>query len=128
VGGAALVGATTAATVAGAVATAGISAAVGLVVWAISKKGLFRGGEEALYVNPARDHYLLQFGPPGWEFNSGAPVLARALTEMTGPAPGSDVSILWTNLMRADKVTTFQNATRAIRDEFAKYGYTIGAY
>jgi len=46
---------------AAAVATAGIAAGVGLLVWGIADKGWFRGGEEGVKVNPARDNYLSQF-------------------------------------------------------------------
>lgn len=43
-------------------ATAGIGAAAVLAYWAIVKKGLFRGGEEALKVNPNRDKFFAQYG------------------------------------------------------------------
>ena len=31
-----------------------------LLAWAIVDKGLWRGGEEALHVNPARDRFLMR--------------------------------------------------------------------
>jgi len=36
----------------------GIGAAAGLLVWGITQKGWFRGGEEGIRVNPARDQFL----------------------------------------------------------------------
>lgn len=38
--------------------TAGIAAGAAILVWGIAKRGWFRGGEEALYVNPARDELI----------------------------------------------------------------------
>ncbi|HJR08435.1 MAG TPA: hypothetical protein VJ842_14330 [Pyrinomonadaceae bacterium] len=38
--------------------TAGIAAAAGLLVWGIAKRGWFRGGEEGISVNPARDQFI----------------------------------------------------------------------
>ncbi len=56
---------TTAAISAGAIAggvaialTAGIAAGAAILVWGIVKRGWFRGGEEALQVNPARDELI----------------------------------------------------------------------
>lgn len=38
--------------------TTGIAAAAGLLVWGIVQKGWFRGGEEGVVVNPARDQFI----------------------------------------------------------------------
>jgi hypothetical protein len=38
--------------------TAGIAAGAAILVWGIVKRGWFRGGEEALLVNPARDEVI----------------------------------------------------------------------
>lgn len=48
-------------TSAAAVATAGIAAGGALLAWGIVEKGWFRGGEEGVKVNPARDAYLSSF-------------------------------------------------------------------
>jgi hypothetical protein len=48
--------------------TAGIGAAAAILIWGISQKGWFRGGEEALKVSPARDQVtqgLLDWVYPG---------------------------------------------------------------
>lgn len=62
VGGAGIAAAAGLGTVAS-IATAGIAAGVGLIAWGIMDKGWFRGGEEGVQVNPARDRFLAQFGP-----------------------------------------------------------------
>jgi hypothetical protein len=46
----------------GLVAT-GIGAIGGVLAWGVLRQGWFRGGEEALVVNPARDQFLAQFAP-----------------------------------------------------------------
>ncbi len=135
-GGAAATGGTTAAAVGGGIGTAatiGITAGIGgavLLTWAVWKKGLFRGGEEALHVNGDRDQFLLQFGPPGWQMAadgrgiSGAPRLAGLLTEITGQPNGSQY---FTDLMKADTVKEFVAACRAIQSLLAQRGITIQA-
>lgn len=66
--------------------TVGITAGIGagaLLAYGIWKKGLFRGGEEALKVNPARDAFLSQFGGPGTGQDSGFRHLADVLFGLT---------------------------------------------
>lgn len=58
--------------------TGGIAAGA-LLAWGIWKKGLFRGGEESLKVNPARDVFLQQFGGAGTGPDSGFRHLADQL-------------------------------------------------
>jgi hypothetical protein len=43
--------------VTGSLALTGYGAAAALLVWGITRKGWFRGGEEGVYVNPARDDF-----------------------------------------------------------------------
>jgi len=55
--------ATAGASAAAIAATAGV-AAVGLIIaWGVTKQGWFRGGQEGVVVNPARDSFLAQFAP-----------------------------------------------------------------
>jgi len=108
--------------------TAGIAGGV-LLTWAVWKKGLFRGGEEALLVNPDRDQFLLQFGPPSnqhgvsWE-DGGNGKLAALLTQLTGEPNGSHY---WTALAKADTVKEFETATRDIQRLLASHGINIQA-
>lgn len=111
--------------------TGGIAGGV-LLTWAIWKKGLFRGGEEALHVNEDRDTFTGQFGPrwqgdgkggPSWT-DSGNGKLAALLSEVTGEPNGSHY---WTALAQADKRDTFVAATRAIQALLETRGIHIQA-
>jgi hypothetical protein len=107
--------------------TGGIAGGV-LLTWAVWKKGLFRGGEEALLVNPDRDQFMAQFGPPsqvtGSYETSGAHKLAMLLTEITGEPNGSHYFV---NIQRADTVDEFTAAARAIQTVLAGRGIAIQA-
>jgi hypothetical protein len=77
----------------------GIGAAAAVVAWGVIDKGWFRGGQEALYVNPNRDVFLSQFAnfdytrdasnPPGFYgcslvlLHAGRHDLFDALTKAT---------------------------------------------
>lgn len=105
--------------------TAGIGAGVAALVWAISSKGLFRGGEVGVVVNPARDQFLLQFGPGGTGPESGFGRLAAALTEITGEPNGSHY---FQALIGATSKQQLISATQEIQAVLAGVGVTIGAY
>ncbi|MGH7465931.1 MAG: hypothetical protein ACREK1_12195, partial [Longimicrobiales bacterium] len=82
-----------------------------VLTWAIASKGLFRGGEEGIRVNPMRDAFLANFGgldqwrdsrnPPGF---SGFAALIHHLY-------GSDA--LAVAVFQADKERTFKAAVDA---------------
>jgi hypothetical protein len=127
----------TTAAVAGGIGTAGTIAITGgiaggvLLTWAIWKKGLFRGGEEALLVNPDRDQFLLQFGPrwqgdgkggPTWE-ESGNGRLAALLFEIDHDS----TQALWKALAAADHIDEFETATRDIQRLLAAHGIYVQA-
>ena len=105
--------------------TAGIGAAVGVLAWAIGSKGLFRGGEEALYVNPARDRYIQFWGPPGTGPESGFSRLAARLTEITGEPNGSHY---FAALKAADTIDKLIESTGQIQQVFASVGESVPAY
>lgn len=105
--------------------TAGIGAGIGVLAWAIGSKGLFRGGEEALYVNPARDRYLAFFGPPGTGPGSGFHNLAARLTEITGEPNGSHY---FSALKAADTTEKLIKATLDIQQVFASVGEVVPAF
>lgn len=44
-------------------AATGIGAAAAIIAWGVIKQGWFRGGQEGVVVNPARDQFLAQFAP-----------------------------------------------------------------
>ena len=109
-------------TVAVAAATAGIGAGVAALYYAIAVKGLFRGGEEALHVNPVRDKYLAMFGPPGTGEGSGFFNLAASLFEITHDHSYFD------DLKGADTVNELVAATFAIQEVYRTVGITVPAY
>jgi len=130
-GGAGVVGATAGGIgLAGTVAITGGIAGAAVLTWAVWKKGLFRGGEEALLVNPDRDQFLLQFahlpnGTDGSEWTTtNSWKLAALLTEVTGQPDGSPY---WKALAQADTVDEFTSATQAIKRVLAGAGIQIQA-
>jgi hypothetical protein len=96
--------------------------ALGFAIW---KKGLFRGGEEALKVSPRRDQFLGQFGGPGHGETSGFHRLAAQLTAWTGEPGGGR---LHAALRNADKVHRFEAAQAAIVAAYAQHGRTIRSF
>jgi len=94
------------------VTIAGVAAGAALLVWGIVKKGLFRGGEEALKVNPARDAFIAQFArydymrdsrnPPGFY---GLASVLEILQTGAGQSSG-----LYGELQRADTMRAYSAA------------------
>ncbi len=106
--------------------TAGIGAGVALLVWAITSKGLFRGGEVGVLVNPARDRFLSQFGPGGTDpQTSGFGRLAAALSEITGEPNGSHY---FAALIGATTKEQLIAATKDIQAVLANVGIQIAAF
>lgn len=109
----------------GAAVTAGIGGAVAVLTWAITSRGLFRGGEVGVVINPARDQFLLQFGPGGTGPDSGFGRLAAALSEITGEPNGSHY---FQALIGATKKDELIRATQEIQSLLASRGVIIGAF
>jgi hypothetical protein len=111
--------------------TGGIAGGV-LLTWAVWKKGLFRGGEEALLVNPDRDQFLAQPAissrPDGEDGSAWTKTnswkLAAQLVEWGQPDGGGP---LYVALQQADKVDAFTTAARAIQRIYAEHGIRIQA-
>jgi hypothetical protein len=93
--------------------------ALGLGIW---KKGWLRGGEEGIAVNPARDRFLRQFGPPGTGEGSGFHTLASLLTQLTGQPGGGN---LFSALTSADTMKEFGNAASRILTLLQRKGVAI---
>jgi hypothetical protein len=90
-----------------------VGAAAALLTWGIVQKGWFRGGEEALHVNPARDQFVSAFKPLDqvrWGIPGGHG-LAALLTGVTGQEAGGRWQLA---LNRADTRVEFEDAARAI--------------
>lgn len=92
--------------------------ALSLAVW---KKGLFRGGWEAVEGNKRRDKFIAQWGDPSNKgVGGGGHNLAAKLVEMTGGAPGEQ---MYRNLQSGDK-KKFESAEDSIISLFASKGIT----
>jgi TP901 family phage tail tape measure protein len=90
---------------------AAAAAAIGVAIW---KGGLFRGGEEALKVNPARDEFLSQFGDVSNKDVGGAGWnLAAKLTEMGFGEGGGQI---FADLQRADSMEEYERALKAVQE------------
>jgi len=90
-----------------------------LLAWGITKKGWFRGGEEGVQVNPARDRYLAKWGPPGTGEGSGFATLAALLTRLTGEPGGGR---LFAALAHAQTMKAFTTAVTNIETLLARRG------
>ncbi len=102
----------------GSLLTNPITAAVGggialaLGIW---KGGLFRGGEEALKVNPARDEFF-----QGFQNKFGGDQQAALATAFNNAGVSGDIANqLITQLYHADTMKEFEAATKAINDTLA---------
>lgn len=74
----------------------------------------FRGGEEALHVNPARDTFLSQFGDPSDKgVGGGGHTLAARLAQL---GAGDGGGPLFAALQAADTMAEFQQAMADIRE------------
>ena len=99
-----------------------IDAAVG--AWNFFKgiSNAFRGGEEGVHVNPARDRFLSQFGGGGTGEGSGFMNLAALLTSHgAGHGGGS----LHAALRAADTMGEFQQSIQAISDFLQPKGVDV---
>lgn len=97
--------------------TAGIWAGAKLLNWGISEKGWFRGGEEAMHVNPRRDKFTAQWGGPHG--------LAAWLTSRTGQPGGG---ALFEALRSADSVKEFTAAQSAIAAFARRNGKSVRSF
>ena len=87
------------------------AAGLGTLLW---KKGIGRGGEEGVKVNPARDQFLSQFGDVGNKDVGGAGHnLAARLAQMGAGEGGGD---LFQALQSANTMKEYDAAQRRIND------------
>lgn len=98
-------------------ATWAIGAGV-LLGWGIGKKGLFRGGEEALKVNPRRDKFVGQFGPSGTGPGSGLATMASVVRH----------EAMVRALLRADTENDYNAAQAAIVGRLSGMGKRVKSF
>ena len=105
--------------------TIGVGAGLALT-WAIWKKGLFRGGEEALKVSPRRDMFLKQFGDPANKGTGGAGWnLASALVQA---GQGDGGGPLFRAFQKADTVEKFESAQQSIVALLKRTGLAVHSF
>lgn len=141
----AIAGATTAFTIAsaipgivatgalGSLALTGYGAAAALIIWGITRKGWFRGGEEGVYVNPARDDFTdvwicIYFGDPK-DFTRAEiqEVRYRAMVKSFEDAgvPNQYISPTIARLYAADTMKEFESAALNYLDVMKTYGSNL---
>jgi hypothetical protein len=121
---------------AGALVATGIAAGAALLVWGIWKKGLFRGGEEGIIVNPMRDewfdYYIQHSSWAGKPLYGKTPIpgatsvqTARyeAYLEVARRArvPESEIDRTLTAIYKADTRERFVAAAQDVEATFRKY-------
>lgn len=94
-----------------ALAATGIGAAAAVLTWAITSKGLFRGGEEGIRVNPMRDDFLGHFAPLDQWRDARNPPGFSGFAALVHYVTGSDG--LAVSVFRADREASFKAAVDA---------------
>lgn len=95
----------------GSLALSGYGAAAAVLVWGITQKGWFRGGEEGIYVNPARDKFiqpLIDTYYPGSGSDKQFDAMARALGD--AGVNGIEAQSIIAQLYAADTMDEFKVA------------------
>jgi hypothetical protein len=115
---------------AGALTITGVAAGAAVLAWAIISKGLFRGGEEGIHVNPARQEYLQAFnthyGFPPYDPGLGD---GRGFAKACGDVgmPGYEADRLLRRIHAADKDAEWKAATDDATVTFEAYERLKGA-
>jgi hypothetical protein len=109
---------------AGALTITGVAAGAAILAWGIIEKGWFRGGEEALKVNPARDTYLQAYNQH-YGFPASDPGLGdgRGFAQACGDVgmPGFEADRLLRRLHKADTINEWKAATADATATFEQY-------
>lgn len=107
---------------AAALTAAGVAAGAAIVAWGVIRRGWFRGGEEALKVNPARDawfQYWIDHYYPGQ--GSARQFDAYVHAHVDAGVPGDVARQLLDAVYRADTVREFEAATANVTRTFEYY-------
>jgi len=106
----------------------GIAAGVGLLVYGITEKGWFRGGEEGVKVNPARDDFFGQF--QRWCLANGFGSLdqqaaaATVLQHFTS-LDGNQQNALIVGMYQADTIDKYVSAGKAFANVLEPAGFHV---
>jgi len=99
----------------------GLIAGAGFLTYAIVNLGLFRGGEEGVKTNPARDRFFQQFiswcaaNVPGWSYGTGSSAQQpAAATVLSYVVDGNRANTLITNVYLARTLEDYTAAAKAM--------------
>lgn len=117
----------------GSLALTGYGAAAALLVWGITRKGWFRGGEEGIYVNPARDDFTdvwicVFFGDPkSFSRDEIQRVRYEAMVKsfVDAGVPNDYISPTIARLYAADTMNEFESAALNYLDVLITHGTNI---
>jgi hypothetical protein len=102
----------------------GIGAAAVIIAWGVMKQGWFRGGQEGIVVNPARDHFLAHFAPLDYMRDSSNPPgfygLSWVLTELGEGPRFAAVAQAHTKAQLEAAVAAVQGVIAANKAKFAQ--------
>jgi hypothetical protein len=119
-----------------ALAATGIAAGAAVLIWGIIQRGWFRGGEEAIYVNPLRDQYFDYFIKSSSYANTptyGKTVVLGATSIQTvrynaflevarrAHVPEDQIDRILTQLYRADSKDEIGAAMAEVENTFRQY-------
>lgn len=108
-----------------AIAAAGIAAGAAVLAWGILKQGWFRGGDEGIHVNPARDEFFIEFnrkyglpdhGDAGLGLGAG---FARAAGDVG--MPGYEANRMLIRINAANHMDEFEAALNDVTATFDAY-------
>lgn len=120
----------------GALAATGVAAGAAILAWGIIQRGWFRGGEEGVKVNPARDAWfdyfiksssLANVPTYGKDYRAGAQsiqdVRYNAFLEVSRRAhvPEGEINRILTDVYNADTMREWEAAAKQVEDTYRKY-------
>jgi hypothetical protein len=110
-----------------------IAAGVGLLTYFIVDRGLFRGGEEGVKTNPARDRFFQQFidwcaaNVPGWAYGTGSSAQQpAAATVLSYVVDGNRADTLIRGVYGAHTVEEYTAAASAMAEALQPWATRYG--
>lgn len=115
---------------AAAITAAGIAAGAAILAWGIITKGWFRGGEEGIKVNPARDAFLQEFNTQyglvrtDTSYESLVQGFQKAVADVG--MPGYEADRLQRRINAAETMTEWNDAANDAANTFEAYSAIAG--
>jgi hypothetical protein len=111
----------------------GLIAGVGLLTYAIVDRGLFRGGEEGVKTNPARDRFFQQFidwcarNVPGWQYGTTSAAQQPAAATVLGyVVDGNRADTLIRGVYGAHTINDYVTAASAMAEALQPWADRYG--